>query len=172
MDRQEGLAERIGAIAQSQRLTVAVVESLTGGLIATRLAAATDASNWFRGGVVAYANEVKHGLLQLPDGPVVSAQAARTMAENGAALLGADLALAVTGVGGPDPQDDQPPGTVFVCLYHRGQHWPLRLTLQADDPGHVCRDTCTTALELLDGRLTGLAEASTVQERCRNGSAG
>jgi nicotinamide-nucleotide amidase len=97
-------------------LTVAVAESLTGGLVAARLVNVPGASTWFRGGVVAYASEVKRSLLDVPDGPVVSAAAAHAMAIGVGARLEADIGLAVTGVAGPDPQDGEAPGTVFLAV--------------------------------------------------------
>jgi nicotinamide-nucleotide amidase len=97
-------------------LTVAVAESLTGGLVAARLVNVTGTTAWFRGGVVSYASEVKYDVLGVPEGPVVSAAAARAMASGVRALLGADLGLAVTGVAGPDPQEGQRPGTVFLAV--------------------------------------------------------
>jgi nicotinamide-nucleotide amidase len=77
------------------------------------------------------------------------------MAENGARLLGADVALAVTGVGGPERQDDQSPGTVFLSLYHAGHSHPLSLQIAAHSPSEICHRTCTSALHLLDNHLTG-----------------
>jgi PncC family amidohydrolase len=96
--------------------TLGVAESLTGGLIAARLTAVPGASEWFRGGVVSYAAEVKHDLLGVPDGPVVTAAAAGAMASGAARRLGATVGLAVTGVAGPTEQEGQPVGTVWVGL--------------------------------------------------------
>ena len=95
-------------------LTVAVAESVTGGLVASRMVAVPGASTWFRGGIVSYASEVKFDLLGVPEGPVVSSEAAAAMASGVADRLGADVGLSITGVAGPDPQDGQPVGTVFV----------------------------------------------------------
>lgn len=106
------VAKQIAAAAESAGLTIAVAESLTGGKLACHLAAAPSSSIWFRGGVVAYSSEVKYEVLGVPRGPVISESCALAMADGVAKLLGADVAVAVTGVGGPDPQDGQPPGTV------------------------------------------------------------
>ena len=65
------------ALLLAQGLTLAVAESLTGGLVASRLVAVPGASEWFRGGIVSYASEVKFDLLDVPEGPVVSEAAAR-----------------------------------------------------------------------------------------------
>jgi PncC family amidohydrolase len=64
--------------------------------------------------VVSYASEVKHDLLDVPEGPVVSEQAAMAMADHVRRLLGADVGLSTTGVAGPAEQDGQPPGTVWL----------------------------------------------------------
>jgi len=63
---------------------------------------------------------VKFAVLGVPEGPVVSEEAARAMADGARAVLGADVGLSITGVAGPDSQDDQPPGTVFVGLARPG----------------------------------------------------
>ena len=94
--------------------TLAVAESVTGGLIASRLVNVVGASTWFRGGVVSYASHVKFDLLGVSEGPVVSALAARQMAHGVRRVMGADIGLSVTGVAGPKEQDGQAPGTVFV----------------------------------------------------------
>lgn len=116
----EDLAERIGALAQDRGQTVATAESLTGGKLACHLAAAPNSSEWFRGSVVAYASEVKYELLGVPLGPVISEECAAAMAWGVADLLRADLAIAVTGVGGPDDQEGQPPGTVWFGVSIQG----------------------------------------------------
>jgi nicotinamide-nucleotide amidase len=95
-------------------LTLGLAESLTGGLASSRLVNVPGASQWFRGSVVSYASEVKFDVLGVPEGPVVSESAAMAMAEGARRVLGADVGLSITGVAGPDSQDGQPPGTVFV----------------------------------------------------------
>lgn len=139
------LAVRIADALRSSSVTVAVAESLTGGSLAARLAAAPDSSEWFRGGIVAYSSDVKHDLLAVPPGPVVSAPSAVAMATTTRRLLGATIAAAVTGVGGPDPQDDQPPGTVFAALASgddvRWERWSLD-----GEPDEIVEATCERAL--------------------------
>ena len=109
---EDAVAQRLVASSQS----LALAESVTGGLIASRLVNVPGASRWFRGGVVSYASEVKREVLGVSDGPVVSASAAEEMATGVRALLRSDIGLSVTGVAGPDPQDGVSPGTVFVGL--------------------------------------------------------
>src|SRR3954467_4500172 len=139
--------------------TVAVAESLTGGSLAARLAVLSDASEWFRGGVVAYAEEVKHEVLGVPQVPVVSETAVRAMAEGVAALLGANLALAVTGVGGPGAQDGVPAGTVWVPLrdtrHDAGASACARRLAFEGEPAAIVRQTCDAAFEWLRDHVVG-----------------
>ena len=86
-----------------------MAESLTGGLLASRFARAPAASEWFQGGVVAYASSVKFDLLGVPGGSVVSERAATAMVAAAARMFEAAVGLAVTGVGGPERQDGEPP---------------------------------------------------------------
>ncbi len=96
--------------------SLALAESVTGGLVAGRITAVPGASEVFRGGVVSYASDVKFRLLGVPEGPVVSEPAAAAMAEGVRRLLGSDVALALTGVAGPTEQDGMPVGTLCVGL--------------------------------------------------------
>ncbi|MER7641411.1 CinA family protein [Streptomyces sp. YS-B37] len=101
--------------------TLAVAESLTGGLVAAEITSVPGASKAFRGSVTAYATELKHQLLGvdatlLSERGAVDAQVAAQMAAGVRKALGADWGIATTGVAGPDPQDGQPVGTVFVAV--------------------------------------------------------
>ncbi len=99
---------------REQGLTLAVAESLTGGLVTGRLTAVPGASDVLRGGIVSYASDVKFELLEVSSGPVVNEPAAIEMAEGVQRLLGADIGLSLTGVAGPAEQEGVPVGT--VCL--------------------------------------------------------
>ena len=103
-------------LCRQSGLTLAVAESVTGGLLGGRLTDIPGASDVFVGGVVSYATSVKQQLLGVSDGPVVSELAAREMAVGVRERLGADVGLALTGVAGPDEQDGQPAGTLFVGM--------------------------------------------------------
>ncbi|MBK3568787.1 MULTISPECIES: CinA family protein [unclassified Streptomyces] len=101
--------------------TLAVAESLTGGLVAAEITSVPGASKAFRGSVTAYATELKHQLLGvdaalLAERGAVDAQVAAQMAAGVRKALGADWGIATTGVAGPEPQDGQPVGTVFVAV--------------------------------------------------------
>jgi len=146
-------------LVESAGLTVAVAESLTGGMLASALAEAAESSKWFRGAIVAYASDVKHQLLGVPPGPVVSAQAAEAMAAGVRRLLQADVAIALTGAGGPDGQDGQPPGTVFFGLSDGGESQVEHRYFDHDDPAQVCADAVTEALALLYDFLRASAAA-------------
>ena len=79
--KDETMETVVAAKLVERSLTLAVAESLTGGLIASRLVNVVGASSWFRGGVVSYASDVKYDVSGVPEGPVVSGQAAEAMAE-------------------------------------------------------------------------------------------
>ena len=97
-------------------LTLAIAESLTGGLVAGRLTAIPGASDVFRGAVISYASDVKYELLEVSSGPVVNEPASIEMAEGVQRLLGADVGLSLTGVAGPTEQDGVPIGTVCIGI--------------------------------------------------------
>lgn len=154
---QVRLAARVAELCDRAGLSVAVAESLTGGLLASALAEAPGSSTWFRGGLVAYASEVKHELLNVPPGPVVTAQAAATMADGVRGLLRADVAVALTGAGGPSGQDGQPPGTVFLGLSDGLRTSVEHRYFDHDDPAEVCAKAVAEALRLFAGYLSGPA---------------
>ena len=104
------------AMLRKRGLTLALAESVTGGLVSGRLTQIAGASDVFRGAVVSYASDVKHEVLHVSPGPVVSESAAAQMAQGAKDLLGADIGLALTGVAGPDQQDGQPVGTLCVAV--------------------------------------------------------
>ncbi|HMO10165.1 MAG TPA: CinA family protein, partial [Actinotalea sp.] len=100
---------------------VAVAESVTGGAVCDALVAVPGASRCLRGGVVAYATDVKVSLLGVPADLIaglgaVQPAVAASMAVRVRELLGADLGVATTGVAGPEPQDGHPPGEVYVAV--------------------------------------------------------
>jgi nicotinamide-nucleotide amidase len=133
--------------------SLAVAESLTGGLLANHAARLPNAARWFRGGLVAYHGDVKRDLLDIGEVPVVSEAAARSMSQNVVRLLGADCGLAATGVGGPDPEDGVAPGTVWIATTVAGTTEAGLLALDGD-PRSIIEQTCTLAFEALQERLT------------------
>jgi nicotinamide-nucleotide amidase len=95
--------------------TFGVAESVTGGLVGGRLTNVPGSSSVFRGGIISYASDVKFSLLGVDKGPVVSEEAAAQMAAGARRVLGCDVALALTGVAGPEEQDGRPVGTLCVA---------------------------------------------------------
>jgi nicotinamide-nucleotide amidase len=104
------------AMLRERGLTLGLAESVTGGLVAGRLTNVAGASAVLRGSVVSYASAVKFDLLGVPEGPVVTEEAAVAMALGAQRVLGADVALALTGVAGPDPAEGLKPGHLCIGL--------------------------------------------------------
>src|SRR5438132_1461382 len=102
-------------LLKEQGLTLGLAESLTGGMIAARLCDIPGASQAFRGSIVSYASDVKFDLLGVPEGPVVSEAAVTAMVHGACRVLKTDVGIAVTGVAGPDPQDGEEAGTVWMA---------------------------------------------------------
>jgi nicotinamide-nucleotide amidase len=136
-------------------LTLAVAESVTGGLMSSRITNVPGASKVYRGAVVSYASEVKFDVLDVPEGPVVSAEAAEAMALGVRRLLKADVGLAVTGVAGPDPMEGHPPGTVFfgLAIGDTVESRPVRMP---GDRHRVQQFSAISLLDLLRRRLQAL----------------
>jgi nicotinamide-nucleotide amidase len=117
-----GLAARLQAICLRRKLTVAVAESCTGGLVADAITDIPGSSGYFLGGVVSYADSAKEALLGVPTEVVaahgaVSAQVGRAMAEGARERFSADLAAAVTGIAGPDGGSEaKPVGLTYVAV--------------------------------------------------------
>jgi nicotinamide-nucleotide amidase len=142
----------VGGLLVERGMSIGLAESVTGGLIGSRVTDVPGASRWFRGSVVAYDSEVKFGLLGVARGPVVSAEAAEAMAAGARRALGADVGLAVTGVAGPDAQDGQPVGTVFVGLAMDGTTESAALRLPGDR-SRVRQYATISALDMVRRRL-------------------
>jgi nicotinamide-nucleotide amidase len=146
--------EELAAAIERSGRSLAVAESLSGGLLSNRFARLPDAADWFRGGIVAYCRPVKEDLLDIGDVPVVSEAAATAMATHAASILGADVGLAVTGVGGPDPEDGLEPGTVWIALYRPDGDDLAERHVFAGNPAEVVEQTCAAACGLLTRSLS------------------
>lgn len=113
----ETIEHSVLALLRDRGLTLGLAESLTGGMMGSRICDVPGASDVFRGSIVSYAADVKFSVLGVPEGPVVTADAAAAMATGARRVLGADVGVAVTGVAGPGRDEDGiEAGTVFVGL--------------------------------------------------------
>jgi nicotinamide-nucleotide amidase len=145
--------ERIARTAGATDRLVAVAESLTSGALASRLGAGSDAQSWYAGGIVAYQLRVKQRVLGVDPGiDPCSAECATQMAAGVRALLGADVSVATTGVGGPGPDNGHEPGTVYIAVSTTaGTHaWLHRF---AGEPEQVIDRAVDAALRALDDAL-------------------
>lgn len=165
------MATDIGSLAVTvifamQGRSVATAESLTGGQLGSTITSIPGASKIYRGGVIAYASDLKTDLLGvsgalLSEGGAVQAQVALNMATGVAQRLDAEFGLAVTGVAGPDSQDGHLPGTVFVACIQRDEQGSvidsvveqLQFFPELTDPrearAQIRDETVAAALELL-----------------------
>jgi nicotinamide-nucleotide amidase len=153
---EETMEHAVAAQLVAHGLTFGVAESLTGGLIASRLVNIPGASAWFRGGVVAYHSQVKFDLLDVPVGPVVSEAAAVAMAQGVCRATGSDVGLGITGVAGPDDQEGVAPGTIFVGLALPGGKTETREMHLPGDRERVRQYGAISALDLLRRSLIAL----------------
>jgi len=164
-DAPDPTAARVVEALVAARLTIGVAESLTGGLLAAALIGVPGASATVRGGIVAYDTRLKHRLLEVDAGllalrgavhPEVVLQMAdgvrRALAVDG---LPTDVGIATTGVAGPDPQDGQDVGTVFVGIVTRAGGRVIPLTLDGGRQA-IREQTVTLALEALADELATL----------------
>lgn len=151
------LAGQIHALLQVGGRTLAVAESLTGGLVAAALTDIPGASASFRGGVVTYATALKASVLgvdsrMLDRFGAVYPPVAAAMADGVRTRLGADFGLATTGVAGPEPQDGQPVGTVHIAV-SADDDTIVRTIALSGNRGQIRRLAVENALGLLLGRL-------------------
>ncbi|MFD9795291.1 CinA family protein [Streptomyces sp. NPDC059070] len=166
-------AARIVQLLTERSQTLAVAESLTGGLVAAELTSVPGASRALRGSVTAYATDLKRSVLGvdatlLAERGAVDPEVARQMARGVRTALGADWAIATTGVAGPDPQDGQPVGTVFVAVEGpagNGKSVALRLN---GDRAEIRRESVRSVLELLSGELGEDARAQDTEQNGGN----
>jgi nicotinamide-nucleotide amidase len=138
-------------------LTVAVAESLTGGLVAAALTDVAGASVVLRGGVVAYATDLKAQMLEVDEGLLsrvgaVDADVAEQMARGVRSLMGATYGLATTGVAGPDSVDGKPVGMVYVAVVGPATSRVKALNLSGDRAA-IRAQSVRSVLELLTQEL-------------------
>jgi len=128
-------AERLVRLCVERGISLATAESLTAGLVGAAIADVPGCSAVYRGGVIAYATDVKSSVLGIPAGDldhVVSEQVVGEMARRACAVLDARLGLATTGVAGPDPLEGKAPGTVWIAACLDGRTMARELRLEGD----------------------------------------
>ena len=160
------LEEVVSRLLRERGLTLSTAESCTGGLIAKRVTDIPGASQIFRGGVVSYTNDVKADVLGVPRATLdacgaVSEPVARAMAEGCRRLCGSDIALAVTGLAGPEGDDrGNEVGTVYIALADRRGTLCKRLSCGMGRGRDRIRSAAAqNALDLLRRRLLDLPVA-------------
>lgn len=151
---EESLEEVVGQLLKTQRLTIGLAESCTGGLVGHRLTQVPGSSDYFRGGVVAYANQLKESPLGVPKKMLkkygaVSPQGAQAMAVGIRRLSESDIGLSITGIAGPTGGTKQKPvGLVYIGLHAQGKSRALRF-LFSGDRATIKFKASQTALNLL-----------------------
>ena len=152
------LAARVGAACRERGVRLATAESCTGGLVAHLITEVPGSSDYFTGGIVTYANDVKIGLVDVPADVLeahgaVSAQVARAMAEGARSRLGTTIAVSITGIAGPGGgSDEKPVGLTYVAVADQAGA-DVRRHLWTGDRSTNKRDSAVAALELLLERL-------------------
>jgi nicotinamide-nucleotide amidase len=154
------LAERVMRLARERRVTLATVESCTAGLLAYHLSQVEGASDTLHGGFVVYTKDNKIAAVGVPDDllrahTAVSAQVARAMAEGALKRCPADVAVAITGVAGPEPDEDgNPVGLVYVAAAARdGRTASERHEFGKALRQEICRSSMAAALGLVEKTL-------------------
>ncbi|MCG0289605.1 CinA family protein [Streptomyces sp. PSAA01] len=165
----DGTAAEVLALLERRGQTLAVAESLTGGLVAAELTAVDGASRSFRGSVTAYATDLKHELLEvdgalLAERGAVDAEVARQMARGVRRALGADWGVATTGVAGPTPQDGQPVGTVHVAVAGPSEAVAAAVLRLEGDRAGIRGQTVRAAVKLLFSELIATAGAKDTEQ--------
>ncbi|MFJ6635358.1 CinA family protein [Streptomyces sp. NPDC091376] len=153
--------------------TLAVAESLTGGLVAAELTSVPGASKSFRGSVTAYATALKRDLLGVDEALLAECGAvhpdvAAQMAAGARARMAAGWGIATTGVAGPEPQDGQPVGTVFVAVAGPDGTRKVTALRLNGDRAEIRRESVRSVLELLAGELSANERAQDTEQNGGN----
>ncbi|MEA2460349.1 MAG: nicotinamide-nucleotide amidase [Actinomycetota bacterium] len=149
---EDDIVPAFGNMMRERGISVAVAESLTGGLMGAALSRVKGSSDFFLGGLILYATEMKErvgdvdrGILEGPG--AVSAEAAAALAESAAKKFDAGLGLSATGVAGPSEQEGKPVGTVFVGASYQGRT-ETRQVRGYGDRENIRKISVTAALDL------------------------
>jgi nicotinamide-nucleotide amidase len=150
----EQLNETIGKLLRRQNKTLSTAESCTGGYIAHLITSVPGSSDYFKGSIIAYANEAKESLLgvrhqSLVDYGAVSEQVVKEMAIGARARLRTDYAIATSGIAGPGGgTDDKPVGTIWIAIATPEKTWADRFMMSNHRERNILR-TAATALNML-----------------------
>jgi nicotinamide-nucleotide amidase len=153
MNDAHQVGRQIAHAVRERGLTVTAAESITAGKVATALAAAGDASEWFGASIVAYGTEQKRRILGVTSDAMISHQCAREMAEGALRVTGCDLVVSITGVGGPDDEEGRPPGTVIICAGTRDSLQLFDHTFAGSPEDVVAQATAQALRHLRDAAL-------------------
>jgi len=164
-DTLVALATRIGERCRALGLHVATVESCTGGLIGHLITEIPGSSGYYRGGFITYSDELKQSAVGVPHDVLsahgaVSAQAAMAMAIGGRERTGADLAVAVTGVAGPDGGSPAKPAGLTYVAVADAAGIAVKRYLWSGDRSENKLLSATAALQLLLERIEAAGESA------------
>lgn len=163
MDERESLEEAIVRLLAQEQLTLSTTESCTGGMLSSRLINVAGISSIYKEGFITYSNEAKHKYLGVSEKTLdtygaVSAETAREMAEGCAKATGSDVALATTGIAGPDGGTaEKPVGLVYISCYYKGKTYVQELHLNGNR-AKVREQATARALILLRDCMVGLKD--------------
>lgn len=148
---EEAVIEKL----KEKHMKVATAESCTGGLIAKRITDVPGASEVFDCGIISYANEIKHRVLGVSEDDLnkygaVSEPVARQMAQGALKVSGADIAVSVTGIAGPDSDStNKPVGLVYIGLADRDNVWVMELRTSRKDRSYNRYVSASNALNMI-----------------------
>lgn len=150
------LAHALGTHLQRLSLTCAVAESCTGGMVGAALTAISGSSAWFKGGIIAYCNELKTKLLDVPEKLLVefgavSAPVVIAMAKGAARTCGSECAISLSGIAGPGGgTPEKPVGLVYIGIVVRGTASAFEHHFTGDRDTVRCRATEAAVMHLID----------------------
>jgi PncC family amidohydrolase len=157
-DGDQQLADKVASMLGGR--TVATAESCTAGRIAESFACVPGAVDFLRGGVVAYQEPVKREVLGVVAESVLSLNCARQMAVGVCRVMGAEVGVSTTGVAGDEPEDGEPPGTVFIGIAV-GDNVAAARYVFSGSPEEVCDQARHQALsDLVDALSIGVTSRS------------
>ena len=157
--------EEIGDALRKEEISISTAESCTGGLISHIITNVPGSSEYYKGGIIAYANEVKETVLHvskdiLEAKGAVSAECAMAMAKGVRELLRTDVGIATTGIAGPTGgTPDKPVGLIYIALATKDYVYHAKHIFHEDRDGNK-REAANAALEMLWGYITKRARSS------------